>query len=81
VKVFLIPQPLCPSLDDPDLVVEPFNEPKGNLVFQPAVSCNTVPVSLNHLGEFFVGLHTLPFQRLFPVVKEPPRPPLSPIAP
>ncbi len=79
-KIFLIPQTIGPSLDDPDFVVEPFNEPERDFVFWPAVSCNAIPVSLNQLGELFIGPQPLPSQRLFPVVKEPPSPPLRPIA-
>lgn len=50
-EVFLIPQPIGPSLDNPNLSIQSFHEPKNDLVFRPAVSRGTALVPLNHLGE------------------------------
>src|ERR1700756_5851451 len=36
-QVFFIAQSICATLDDADLVVQPFDEPEGYLVFQLTV--------------------------------------------
>ena len=54
-ELFLVPQAKGPSLDNRDLVVQPFDEPEGDLLLRPAVRRNAVPLLLNHLGEFLVG--------------------------
>lgn len=36
-QVFFVAQPVCLSLDDADLVVEPFDEAERDLVFESAI--------------------------------------------
>src|SRR4030095_13914240 len=50
-------------------------------ILRLAVRCNAIPVTLNHLGKLLVGLETLPFERITPVVKEPSGPALRLVVP
>src|ERR1019366_1298010 len=69
-KVFLIAQTVGATLDDADLVVQAFDEAEGDFVLRLAVCGDAVPVSLDHVGEVFVGLESLPLQLRAPVVEE-----------
>jgi len=53
-EVFLVPKSVGPSLDDADLVVDPFDEPQGHLVLLMAIRRDPVPVLLDHPGELLV---------------------------
>src|SRR5207248_4290577 len=80
-QVFLVSQSVCTSLDDADLVVQPFNETKRNFVLGFTVGGDPIPMSIDHLSEFLVGFQALPLQARSPVLEEPPCPALPLIAP
>ena len=69
-QIFLVAQPMCPSLDDTDLVVEFLDETERDLVFWLAVSGDSIPMTLDHLGELLVRFQTLPLQAGLPVLEE-----------
>src|SRR5215216_6437531 len=69
-QILFVAQPVCAPLDDPDLIVEAFNEPEGDLVLGVTIRGNPVPMALNHLGKFLVGFQALPLQGSPPVLKE-----------
>src|SRR5882724_4599682 len=64
-----------------NLVIEAFHKAECYFILGPAVRCDAIPVALNHLGKLLVGLETLPFERIAPVVKEPSGPALRLIVP
>ncbi len=68
-------------MDDANLVVESFDEAERDLVFWSAVSGDSIPMTLDHLGEFLVRLQALPLQADLPVIEEAPRPPFPLVAP
>ena len=80
-QVFLVSQSVCTSLDDADLVVQPFNETKRNFVLGFAVGGDPIPMLIDHLSEFLVGFQALPLQARSPVLEEPPCPTFPLIAP
>src|SRR6476659_7376615 len=61
---------VCPSLDDTDLVVDPFDEAQWHLVLLMAIRRDPVPVLLDHPGELLVRLQSLPPQRRLPALEE-----------
>jgi hypothetical protein len=62
------------TLDHADLVVEPLDERERDLVLRPAVGGNAVPMTIDHLGKFLVGLDPLPSEVRAPVLEEAPSP-------
>ncbi len=58
------------ALDDGELVVEAFDEAEGDLVLWSAVGGNAVPMTIDHLGQLFEVLETLPLEARPPVVEE-----------
>lgn len=80
-QIFFVAQPVGTSLKDPDLVVQALDETKGDLVLWLTVGSNAIPMPLDHLGEFLMGLQPLPLQARPPVLKEPPCPALALVAP
>src|ERR1019366_2216348 len=80
-QVLLVAQTVGASLDHADLVVEPLDEAERDLVLQPAVGRDAVPMTIDHLGEFLVGLEPLPLEACAPVLEEPPGPALVLVAP
>src|SRR5260370_1336146 len=80
-KVLFIEQPVCSLLDDADLVVEPLDEAQRDFVLRFAVGGDAIPMTINHVGELFVGLQSLPLERCAPVFEEAPRPALVLVAP
>jgi hypothetical protein len=70
----LISESVGATLDDADLVVEPLDESERHLVLGLAVSGDTVPVAVDHLGELLVGIEALPLERRPPVLEEPTSP-------
>jgi len=80
-KVVFIAQPVCSSLDDADFVVEPLDEAQRDFVLRFAVGGDAIPMTVNHVGELFVGLQSLPLERCAPVFEEAPRPALVLVAP
>src|SRR5207244_3242040 len=50
-------------------------------VLRLTVGRNSVPMTLNHFGEFLVGFEALPLQARAPVLEEAPRPALALVVP
>src|ERR1700694_2293830 len=69
------------ALDDPDLVVEPFDEAERDFVLRLAVGGDAVPMAIDHGGELLIGFQSLPFERRAPVLEEAPCPTLLLITP
>src|SRR5215472_13461367 len=69
-----IAQPVGAPLDDPDFIVQAFDEPEGDFVLGVTICRNPVPMTLNQLREFLVRLQPLPLQGSAPVLKEAPCP-------
>jgi hypothetical protein len=69
------------ALDDPDLIVEALDEAEGDFIFRLAIGGNSIPVSLNHLGELLVRLEPLPLQLFAPALEELPRPGFAVVVP
>ena len=67
-KILFVPEAIRPTLDDPDLGVDPLDEPQRELLLGLAVRRDPTPVPLHHRGELLEGLEPLPFQRFLPVV-------------
>src|SRR5262245_33072333 len=80
-QVFLVAQPVSPTLDHPDLVVEPLNEAERDLVLEPTVGGYAVPMALDHGRELLIRFEPLPLQARAPVLKEAPCPALALVAP
>src|SRR5258708_40271814 len=59
-QILFVAQAVGASLDHTDLVVEPLDEAERDLVLQPAVGGDAVPMTIDHLGEFLVRLEPLP---------------------
>jgi hypothetical protein len=81
LQIFLVTQPVCATLNDPDLVVEPFDEAERDFVLGLAVGSDPIPVAVDHLGEFLVRLQPLPLQLPVPVLEKLPCPCLAPVVP
>src|SRR6516162_10363975 len=73
-KVVLVAQAVGAALDHADLVVEPLDEAERDLVLQPAVGRNAVPMTIDHLGEFLIRWEPLPLEACAPILEETPRP-------
>src|SRR4051794_5645939 len=80
-KVLFVSKSVGPSLDDADLVVDPFHEAQGDLVLLLAIRRDPVPVVLDHPGELLVRLETLPPQGRLPSLEKSPRPHLPFVVP
>src|ERR1700738_136783 len=80
-QVLFIAQPVGTTLNDPDLIVEPFDKSKRYLILRLAVGGDAVPVTVDHLGELLVRLEPLPLEAPSPVLKEAPRPALALVTP
>src|SRR5271168_3908596 len=55
-QIFFVAQAVGAALDHPDLVIEPLDEAERDLVFRPAVGCDPVPMTIDHLGELLIRL-------------------------
>src|SRR6266581_577578 len=80
-QVLLVAQSVCAALDDADLVVQSFHESERYFVLWFAVGGDSVPMSIDHLGEFLVGFESLPLQACAPVLEESPRPAFAFVVP
>src|SRR3974390_831682 len=80
-QVVLVAQAVGASLDHPDLVVEPLDEARRDLVLWLAVGRDAFPVTADHGGELLVRLEPLPLQARAPVLEEAPCPALALLAP
>src|SRR5215468_6799428 len=80
-QIFFVSKAVSPSLDDTNFVVQSLDKSQRHFVLRSAVSRNTLPMTLNHLGEFLKRSEPLPFECCLPVLKEAPRPPFALIAP
>src|SRR5450759_3334546 len=80
-QVIFVAQSVCSTLDDANLVVQSFHESKRYLVLWFAVGGDSVPMPIDHLGEFLVGFEALPLQARPPVLEESPRPALALVVP
>jgi hypothetical protein len=69
-EVFLVSKSVGSPLDDADFVVESFDEAERDLVLRLAVGGDAIPVTLDHVGEFLVGLQALPLQAGTPLIEE-----------
>jgi hypothetical protein len=76
-KILFIAQTAGSTLEDSDFGVETLHKTQRHFVPGLAVSRDPVPMTVNHAGKFLLGLQTLPFERLLPVLKEAPRPRLA----
>src|SRR5487761_2409344 len=80
-QIFLVAQSVCAALDDANLVVQTFHEPKRDLILCLAIGSDSIPMPINHLSEFLVGFETLPLQARAPVLEETPCPALTLVVP
>src|SRR3990170_2271571 len=80
-KVLFVPKAVRPALDDPDLGVDPLDEPEGELLLRLAIRRDPAPVPLHQRGELLEGFEPLPFEGFFPVVEESPCPPFPTVPP
>src|SRR5947208_16249177 len=80
-EVLFVSKSVGSSLDDADLVVDPFDEPQRHLVLLMAIRRDPVPMLLDHPGELLVRLEALPPQGRLPTLEEPPRPHLTLVVP
>jgi hypothetical protein len=80
-QIFLVTQTVRPTLYNADFVVQPFDETERDLVLWFAVSSYSIPMSVDHLSEFLVGLEPLPLQTRAPVLEETARPDLAAVIP
>src|SRR5215813_1380862 len=80
-QIFFVSKAVSPSLDDTNFVVQSLDKSQRHFVLRSAVSRNTLPMTLNHLGKFLKRSEPLPFECCLPVLKEAPRPPFALIAP
>src|SRR2546427_5094677 len=80
-QIFFVSKAVSTPLDDANLIVEPFDESQRHFVLRSAVSGNPIPMTLDHLGKFLIGLKPLPFERRLPVLKEAPCPTFALVAP
>jgi hypothetical protein len=69
-QVLFVAQSVGAPLDDPNFIVQAFDEPEGNFVFRVTISRNPLPIALNHLSKLLVRLQALPLQGGSPVRKE-----------
>ena len=68
-------------MDDADLVVQALYEPERDLVLGPAISGDSIPMTLDHLSELLVRRQPLPLEARAPVLEEAPRPALTLVTP
>jgi hypothetical protein len=80
-QIFFVSQPRCASLDDTDLIVQAFHEAERDFVLGFAVSGDSIPMSINHLGKFLVRFQALPSQACAPVLEESPCPCVTVVVP
>ena len=80
-QVFLVAETVRTALDDAHLVVEPLDKAECDFVLDGAVGRDAVPVTLDHLREFLVGLKALPLEGLAPVLEEAPGPSRARVVP
>src|ERR1700736_96487 len=80
-QVVFVAQAVGAALDHADLVVEPLDEAERDLVLQPAVGRNAVPMTIDHLGEFLIRREPLPLEACAPVLEEAPCPAFAFVAP
>src|SRR5262244_1305986 len=73
-QILFVAQPVGAPLDDPDFIVQAFDEPQGDFVLRVTICRNPVPMALNQFREFLVRLQPLPLQGSAPVRKEAPCP-------
>ena len=80
-QLLLVPQPVGATLEDSNLIVQPFHEAKGNLVVGVTIRGDAVPMPFHQLSKLFVGFAAVPLQGGPPILKEAPRPAFRLIAP
>src|SRR4029077_1273199 len=80
-QIIIVAQAVGAALDHPNLVVEPFDEAKRDLVLQPAVGGDPIPMTIDHCGELLERFEPLPLETGAPALKEAPGPALTFIAP
>src|SRR4030042_3111150 len=73
-EIFFIPQSIGATLNHPDLVVEALDKAQRDLVLWETVGCDSLPVAVDHLGEFLERFQFLPFQGRTPILEELPGP-------
>jgi hypothetical protein len=59
-KILFIAYSVSASLDDPDLVVESFNEAKRDFVLRFAIGGDSDPITIDHVSELLIRLQPLP---------------------
>src|SRR3970282_300110 len=80
-QILFVAQPIDTSLNHADRVVETLDEPERDFVLWLAVHGDTVPMTIDHVGELLVRLQALPLQCRPPGVEEAPRPTFALVAP
>lgn len=80
-KGFFAPEYVYPPLDDPDLRLDPLDEPEGELLPGLAVRRDPAPVSLHVRGDRLERFEALPLEGFLPVAEEPPCPPVPAVPP
>src|SRR5262249_54644050 len=80
-KVLFVADAVGPTLQDPDLVVQPLHEAERHFVVRPAIRLDAVPVPLDQLRELPIRRQPLPPERLDPAIEEASRPARRLVAP
>ncbi len=73
-QILLVTQPVGAALEDPDLIVHPFDESQGDLIVGVTIRGNPVPMAINQRGKLLIRPQALPLQGRPPILKEAPRP-------
>jgi hypothetical protein len=80
-KVFFVSQSVGAPLNDSDLGIESFDKAQRDVFFGRTVGRNPLPVAFHQRRKPLEGRQTLPLERVFPMVEEPPCPPFPPVVP
>jgi hypothetical protein len=72
-QVLLVPQVVCSTLYDPNLVVHTLDESERDLVLWLALGGDPIPMSTDRRRELLVGFESRPLQARQPVLEEAPR--------
>src|SRR5262249_46235978 len=81
LQILFVAQSVGAPLDDPDFIVQAFDEPQSHFVLWVTIGGNPLPVALNQLRKLFVGLQALPLQGRSPILKEAPGPAFGLVVP
>ena len=60
-EIFFVPKTISPTLNDPDFVVQTFDESERNIILWFTEGGNAVPVALNQFCKLLIQFKSLPF--------------------